>query len=334
MSLQRTNDSFARATAVAREHMNAGVLIGPRKTETRRIPMPVPGPEEILVRVEGCGMCGSNLPVWQGRPWFNYPLEPGMPGHEGWGIVESTGTAVTQFFAGDRVAFLSDRAFSAYDVAHSSRALLLPMVFGCTPFPGEPLGCAMNIARRSAFRPGESVAIIGVGFLGALLTRLAKLAGCNVTAISRRELALRIAERFGADRVVSWEEARAKACSPGLDGAFDCVVECIGTQEGLDLSTQMTRERGRLVIAGYHQDGLRQVNVQLWNWRGIDVINAHERDPRVYLNGMRAALDAVMNGGLDPSPLYTHTFALDELHIAFEMLESRPAGFMKALLVA
>ena len=47
------------------------------------------------------------------------------------------------------------------------------------------------------------------------------------------------------------------------------------------------------MIAGYHQDGLRQVNMQLWNWRGIDVINAHERDPRVYISGMHAAANAI-----------------------------------------
>ena len=60
-------------------------------------------------------------------------------------------------------------------------------------------------------------------------------------------------------------------------------------------------ERGRLVIAGYHQDGPRQVNMQLWNWRGIDVINAHERDPRRYVDGMRAAVD--LDGGRRARPV-------------------------------
>ena len=48
--------------------------------------------------------------------------------------------------------------------------------------------------------------------------------------------------------------------------------------------------------------------MQLWNWRGLDVINAHERDPEVYVEGMREAVEAVAAGRLDPSPLYTHTF--------------------------
>jgi len=48
-----------------------------------------------------------------------------------------------------------------------------------------------------------------------------------------------------------------------------------------------------MIVAGYHQGGLRQVNMQLWNWRGLDVINAHERDPAVYLQGMQAAVDLI-----------------------------------------
>ena len=58
------------------------------------------------------------------------------------------------------------------------------------------------------------------------------------------------------------------------------------------------------MIAGYHQDGPRQVNMQLWNWRGLDVINAHERDPAVYVQGIREAVEAVAAGRLDPAALH------------------------------
>ena len=69
--------------------------------------------------------------------------------------------------------------------------------------------------------------------------------------------------------------------------------------------------RGRLVIAGFHQDGPRSVDMQTWNWRGLDVINAHERDPDVYVEGMLLAAQAVATGRLDPRPLYTHVFPLE-----------------------
>ena len=116
----------------------------------------------------------------------------------------------------------------------------------------------------------------------------------------------------------------------GGDGC-DHVIEAVGKQWPLDLSAELTRERGRLVIAGYHQDGPRQVNMQLWNWRGLDVINAHERDRAVYVQGIREAVDAVSSGRLDPGPLYTHVFPLERLGDALDATRDRPDGFLKAL---
>jgi len=109
------------------------------------------------------------------------------------------------------------------------------------------------------------------------------------------------------------------------------VIEAVGKQWPLDLAGEITAERGKLIVAGYHQDGPRQVNMWLWNWRGIDVINAHERDPKAYIQGIREAVDAVASGRLDPSPLYTHRFGLDRLGEALDATRDRPDGFLKAL---
>src|SRR5205085_8191991 len=82
--------------------------------------------------------------------------------------------------------------------------------------------------------------------------------------------------------------------------AYECVIECAGTQAALDRASELVAERGRLVVAGYHQDGLRTVDMQSWNWRGIDVVNAHERDPLVYVDAMPPAGPAGLR--LDPPP--------------------------------
>jgi threonine dehydrogenase-like Zn-dependent dehydrogenase len=110
----------------------------------------------------------------------------------------------------------------------------------------------------------------------------------------------------------------------------DRVVEAVGAQWPLDLAAELTKERGTLVIAGYHQDGPRQVNMQLWNWRGFDVVNAHERNSEVYVSGIQNALEAVEHGRLDPKPLVTHASALDELGSALDATAQRPDGFLKA----
>jgi threonine dehydrogenase-like Zn-dependent dehydrogenase len=116
------------------------------------------------------------------------------------------------------------------------------------------------------------------------------------------------------------------------DRLFDVVIEAVGNQEALDLASELVREGGRLVVAGFHQDGLRTVNMGLWNWRGIDVVNAHERDPRVQREGVLAAAGAVAEGRLDPAPLLA-TYPLARLGAAFHAMEERPDGFVKALVV-
>lgn len=111
----------------------------------------------------------------------------------------------------------------------------------------------------------------------------------------------------------------------------DRVIEAVGKQWPLDLAGELTKERGRLIIAGYHQDGPRQINMQLWNWRGLDVINAHERDPAIYIKGIRDAIEAVRQGRIDPQPLYTHIYPLERLDDALNSTRDRPDGFLKAL---
>ena len=315
--------------------MRAAVIAEPRRVELRDVETPRPAADQVLVRLEGCGVCASNIPPWEGKPWFNYPMTPGALGHESWGRVEAVGDEVNGFAPGDRVAMISNNAYAEYDVGSAGAVVKLPKSLDGEAFPAEPLGCAINIFRRAAIRTGDTVSIVGIGFLGALLTQLATAAGARVIAITRRDFALQFAREAGAAHTIVMDDHNRiiDEVKQLTDGQFcDVVIEAVGKQWPLDVSAELTRERGRLVIAGYHQDGPRQVNMQLWNWRGLDVINAHERDPAIYLEGMREAVRAVENGTINPRPLYTHEFALEQLGEALNMSAERPDGFMKALI--
>ena len=314
--------------------MRAAFLAGPGQVRIGEVALPEPGAGQIRIRLEGCGVCASNLTPWVGPDWMKFPTEPGALGHEGWGVVDSIGEGVEGLSEGDRVAALSYKSYAEYDVANASAVVRLPKSLAGQPFPGEPLGCAMNIFRRSRIEPGQTSAIVGIGFLGAILTRLATNAGARVIAISRRPFSLDLARRMGAAETIPMDDhngiiERVKELTGGV--FCDRVIEAVGKQWPLDLAAELTRERGRLIVAGYHQDGPRQVNMWLWNWRGLDVINAHERDPEVYLQGMREAVDAISSGRLDPSSLYTHTFPLERLDDALNATRDRPDGFLKAL---
>ena len=315
--------------------MKAAVLTGPEQFAIERVPRPEPGAGEVRVRLEGCGVCASNLTPWEGPEWMHFPTSPGDLGHEGWGVIDAVGPGVDGLAPGDRVAALSYRAYAQADIARAEMVVKLPPELDGHPFPGEPLGCAFNIFRRSDVLQGQWVAIIGIGFLGAVLTKLASDAGARVIAISRREESLDLARRYGAAETVPMCEHQAIIGQvEQLTGGHLCdrVIECVGKQWPLDLAGELVAPGGRLIVAGYHQDGPRQVNMQTWNWKGIDVINAHERDPAVQLRGVREAVEAVASGRLDPAPLYTHRYPLERLGEALDATRDKPAGFVKALI--
>jgi threonine dehydrogenase-like Zn-dependent dehydrogenase len=316
--------------------MRAAIVQAPGEARVSGVPAPSPAAGEVRVRLEGCGVCASNLEPWAGLDWLSYPQEPGGLGHEGWGVVDAVGDEVSDVQVGDRVALLSSRSFAEYDIAPAAMVAKLPPQLDGQPFPGEPFACALNIFRRSDIRPGQTVAIIGIGFLGAILTQLASEAGARVIAISRRQESLDLARTFGAAEVIAMDDhwsiiEQVKA----LTGEAMCerVIEAVGKQWPLDLAGELVGTGGRLIIAGYHQDGPRQVNMQGWNWKGIDVINAHERDPAVQMQGLREAIEAVASGRLNPAPLLTHRFSLDQLGDALDATRDKPVGFVKALVM-
>ncbi|MBV8054931.1 MAG: zinc-binding dehydrogenase [Deltaproteobacteria bacterium] len=314
--------------------MRAASIIAPSDLRIIDTLLPLPGPDQVRIRLEGCGVCASSLPLWQGRPWFRYPVEPGAPGHEGWGQIDAAGRAVSGIRF-DRVAVLSYKAFAEFDVADARSVVSLPDELHDQLFPGEALGCAMNVLARSEIRSRDTVGIVGIGFLGAALTQLCARIGARVIALSRRQFALETAARCGASDIIPIDD-RDRAISriaDLTDGRLcDHVIEAAGLQQTLDLASAIVCERGRFIIAGFHQDGPRQVDLQLWNWRGLDVINAHERNNDVRIEGMRNAVDAVMDGRIDLAKLGLRAFPIENLGDAFSACAGRPDGFLKAVI--
>jgi NADPH:quinone reductase len=237
--------------------------------------------------------------------------------------------------AGDRIAALSLHGFAEYDLAKADSVVVLPAELQDLTFLGEPLGCAVNVCRRAEVPSSAVVAFIGAGFFANLLIQLVAGRCSNAIAFNRRPEPLESARASGATAVFPTldpvEGLRALRDSTG-GSLCNVVFEITGTQAGLDLATELTKERGRLVIAGYHQDGNRTVNLQLWNWRGIDVINAHERNRSVQVQGVKEAVRKLQAGELRIDSLITHQLPLSEINAAFALAASRPSGFIKAVI--
>jgi NADPH2:quinone reductase len=222
----------------------AAVISAPRQIDVRRVEFRVPASGEVRVKIEGCGVCASNLELWLGKPWFNYPVEPGAPGHEAWGRIDAIGEGVNGFALGDRVAMLSSHAFAEYDFAKSAEVVRLP---DDGPFPAEPLGCAVNIFKRANISVGETLAIVGTGFLGLLVTQLAVNAGARVLALSRRRSSLKLANEFGASATIEIhdkQQAVHNVTELTKGRGCECVIEAAGKQESTR-STGLCRGHAR-----------------------------------------------------------------------------------------
>ena len=313
--------------------MKAAQLCAPRDLRIIDTDPPRPDRDQVLFHVEGCGLCGSNLPPWRGIDGMGYPLEPGRPGHEAWGVVTEVGDDVATVQPGQRVTALSYGAFGEYDVAAADVVIPLPPELDGQPVPGEPIACAVNVAERAGVQEGDTVVLVGFGFLSALLLPLLRTRRpARIIAVSRRDSALGLAAALGADEAETYDGIEALVQEVTGGTGADVVIEATGEAGPLDIAAALCRVRGRLVVAGYHQGGRRSVDMQVWNRRGLDVINAHERDPARYVSGMREGVHHIANGTLDIDSLITHVLPLAEIGRAFELADQREADFFKAMI--
>jgi threonine dehydrogenase-like Zn-dependent dehydrogenase len=303
--------------------VRALVLTGPRRLEIADVGRPQPGSGQVLLRVKACGVCGSDLNAWRGSPGVEYPLQPGQPGHEVWGEVAALGNGVPTLQVGQTATGMAQNGYAEYVVTQAED--LLPVAEHQAPLLGEPLACAANIVRRAAVSRDEQLAVVGFSYLTALVIQLMRPSQPWI-AISRRPDSRDLARELGASATYAFDQVPSECWD-----SFPVVIEGAGVQQTLDYAGWLVAYGGRLVIAGYHADGPRTVAMQTWNWKGIDVVNAHERKPEVYRRGLLTGLEAVQQHRLELSRLVTHAWPLDRAEEAFTVLEQRPPGFIKGI---
>jgi threonine dehydrogenase-like Zn-dependent dehydrogenase len=306
-------------------------FVAPADPRIINLERPAPATDEVLIRVLACGVCGSDLNVWRGIPGIEYPLPPGAPGHEVWGEIEELGHRAMgpDFTVGQKVTGLMSAGYAQYTLARREDLVSVPARFGNSPMLGEPLACAANVVRRARWQPGERVALVGFGYIAALIARLLfPDGGQSWVAISRRHESRALALRLGAESVYDFNSVPEE-----LWDGFPVVIEAAGVQQSLDYATWLTAYGGRLVIAGYHADGWRSVNMQNWNWKGIDVVNAHERQPAAYLRGLRDGLQILERHNLEIAELISHRWPLNRVNEAFRAADTREAAYTKAIVL-
>jgi 2-desacetyl-2-hydroxyethyl bacteriochlorophyllide A dehydrogenase len=299
--------------------MRVAVLSAPRRLELVEQAVREPGTGEVLLRVASCGVCASELDMWEGRSDVEYPR---FPGHEVSGVVER---GAGGFQPGDRVAaWVTERGFADYVVVpaeHCFPAGEVPLDLALA----EPLACAVNAVELAAPALGDDVVIVGAGFMGNLVQKLVQLKGPReVIVIDPRPDARERARRLGATRTF---DARDEAV---YDIEADVAFEVTGVQAALALLGEVTRMSGKVVIVGFHQGAPRELPLGSWNWMAYEIVNAHFRDPATIMRGMRTGMRLLTSGRIALDDLVTHRFGLDRVNEAFATAVEKPPGFVKA----
>jgi threonine dehydrogenase-like Zn-dependent dehydrogenase len=315
--------------------MKQSVIVEPQHSVLVDRDVPQPGPNEVMVHVKTCGVCASELHGWKGDQ-YSYPREYG---HEVAGEVVAVGSQVTSFQPGMRVTGLFSKGFAEYSKTPQEFVTSIPDGVSYEEALGEPIACVMSGARRTNIDLGDTVAMVGLGFMGMLMLEAARLRGpARIIAIDPRREVLDSAMKFGADEVYTPNEVPERLMLTewghlGKGRGADVVFESSGTQPGLTLAGQLVRDHGILSLVGWHQGGLRQVDVEMWNWKGFDIINAHERRMDYLMDCMHRGLALVAAGKLNIAELISHRFPLNAVDDAFRALADKPPGYHKAVIV-
>jgi threonine dehydrogenase-like Zn-dependent dehydrogenase len=300
-------------------------ITGPRTFTIRHQQFPPPRAGQVLIKVLHVGVCASELPEWRRGPAEGQPPIPA--GHEPVGTIQAIGDGVDGLSVGQTVTGRLEPSLADY--VYASPVDIVPVPAGVDPGEaiGEPLGCVVEGYRRALPEPGARTAVVGLGFMGLVMTRLLALSPTScVCAVDPRADARAAAVGAGATQVFAPDD-------PALarDG-FDLVIEATGIQPGLDLATSLTAEQGKLSILGYHQAISRTVDVQAWNWKALDVVNAHVRDRHRLADSTRAAMRLLAAGRLQIADMLTHRYTLEQADQALAAIENKPPGFVKAII--
>jgi threonine dehydrogenase-like Zn-dependent dehydrogenase len=299
-------------------------LVSPETFEVGEQEVAAPTAGQVRVRVLACGVCASELHAVE-EPLESYPVSMG---HEPVGVVESVGDGVEGLREGMRVTGGFGPSFAERVLADHRHVVPVPDGLDTKDAIGEPLGCVVEGKRRTRVVAGDRVAIAGVGYMGLMMLQLVAMAGAaDVVAIDPRTDARDAALGLGATEALDPKDVVGNPA----DGEFDVVVEASGTQSGLDLVTGLVRQHGILSILGYHQGPPRSVDLQQWNWKAIDVVNAHVRRRDLLNEAIRRGLELIRVGRLQHGSLVTHRFGLDGVGDAFHALATKPDGFIKAV---
>jgi len=327
--------------------MHATRLFATGDIRTVDVPVPTPGPGEVLVRVLAAGICGTDRHLFRGE----FPCAPPVTlGHEFSGELVATGDGVT-LPLGTRIAcdpniacgtcdaclrgrvnlcarniaigIHRDGGLADYAVIPAHRALPVGDLDPRHAAFAEPLACTLHGIDLGAPRPGERALVIGGGVIGLLAVQLAACTGADVTLLTRDPGKRALAQRIGAARTAGTEDEARALLGPGAD----LVVECAGVAETVEMAPRLARAGGRVVVLGVLPKG-EKVRIEPFDlvFREIGLIHS-------FINPFTQsrAIRLLRGGQIDVAPLVSRVIRLSDA--AQAIANPALAGEVKVLVI-
>ena len=333
--------------------MKVAVLKGPYQIEIEERDKPVPGPNQVLIRVRRCGICGSDLHAYKGKhPDFIIPV---VPGHEFSGDVVEVGEKVEGIKVGDRVVVeplvtcgkcrfckrgeyhrctslkvlgaQTDGAFAEYIAVDSKWVYKLPSELSYEEGAMiEPLAVAVHAVKR-ALPLGENVLILGAGTIGLLTLQVARAFGAINTIITDLvDWKLEFAKKLGATVAVNPDKEDLGKIVNKVTGGYgvDTSFEAVGHNVTLNQALEYTRKGGKVVIIGVFEKPRTEINVMNIVNKELNVYGS-----LVYNWDFETAINLVKTGKVNVKDLVSDVIRLEDIKQGFERMLAREKGVIK-----
>ncbi len=339
----------------------AAVLTELKKIEIRNIEMPDIKDNEVLVKIEYVGICGSDVHFFEvGRIGDLIANPPFILGHESAGVITKVGPLVKDIEVGDKVAIEPGIPCGSCDYCKNGKYNLCPdVIFLAAPpyegslknylaFPSdmvfklpenlttlegaliEPLAVGLHAAKIGEVSIGDNVLILGSGTIGLTTMLACKAMGASkICIVDILENRLSYAKKLGVSETINAEEdnviERTKSITNGQ--GFDKVIEAAGSEKTIEQTPYLVKRGGKIILVG----------MAIADSIGYDLMHLIFKEVEIrtvfrYRNIYPLAINAVATGGIDIKNIVTHTFSLDETNKAFSFVLNNPQEVIKAVI--
>jgi threonine dehydrogenase-like Zn-dependent dehydrogenase len=286
-------------------------------------------PSEVLIKTKVCGICMGDIYTFKG----NLPGGDVM-GHEGVGVVVDVGKNVKNINEGDYVTTLGGPAFAEYHKADYHNVAKIPKkIKDFAIWIAEPAACAVNGIRGSKIEMGDSVCIIGCGYMGLLLIQAIPKRMLNkLIALDILDSRLNFAKRFGVDFVLNPQNCEVENEIQNIVGKkVDVVIEASGALGTLRLATDLVRSGGKIVIFGRHVVD-ENVPTEKWHVKGLNILNTSPSSSLNFNKDFHDAVTLLKKGVFDQKTLITHRFSFNDPEKAFRIAATKPLEYIKGVI--